>query len=134
MVAHANPADEEEVLTWADSVIKQTESSYKSLNGHWTRPGTWRTSEQHLPAALKDWLRDGATRDKKVKPLLQALLPIAAVTDWQLYDYCVGLCDGKSDKKYMHVPVVDAKTKPSRLTHDAGGCPLLEVELQRLVE
>jgi len=56
------------VLTWADSVLERTKSNYKCLNEHWTRPETWKTSEQHLPAALKRWLRDGATHDKKVKP------------------------------------------------------------------
>ena len=52
-----------------------------------------------------------------MKPLLQALLSITSVTDKQLYDYCVRLCAGRRDKKYMHVPTVDGKTKPSRLTH-----------------
>ena len=118
VVAHANPANEEAVLAWAESVLEQSsQSGFKSLNAHWTRPVTWSTSERHLPATLKRWLSYGATQDKKVKPLLQALLPIASVADWQLYDYCVRLCAPKSDKKYMHVPVVDGKHKPSRLTH-----------------
>ena len=62
VVAHANPADEEAVLAWADSVLEQSsQSGFKCLNAHWTRPVTWGSSEQHLPATLKRWLSNGAT-------------------------------------------------------------------------
>ena len=96
-------------------------TDFTSIDQHWSKPRAWTGAGQGRVSSLKSWLLSAATQDKKVEPLLRALLVNfdLSIDAKQFYGYCTGLCSSLNSKgKYMHVPSVDGgKNKPQRLTH-----------------
>ena len=119
-VVHANPSGPAAALDWATAVIEEA-TDFTSIDQHWSKPRAWTGAGQGRVSSLKSWLLSAATQDKKVEPLLRALLVNfdLSIDAKQFYGYCTGLCSSLNSKgKYMHVPSVDGgKTKPQRLTH-----------------